>query len=216
MSKKVFLFLHGFASSARSTKSRHLAQRFETVPGVEFHALDLNPTPADFEYMTTTGTINRLRQYVLDYGLGTFSLIGSSYGGLIATHYAHRFGGVEKLLLLAPGLRWLSGGFSEEELARWQAAGVTPVWHFAFERELPLKFDIQVDGLGYLEPVPPPAPTLIIHGWHDTTVPTDHSRKYAADFPQRVRLIEVDADHDLNGHLDFIGTHVESFSWAPG
>jgi pimeloyl-ACP methyl ester carboxylesterase len=215
MSKSIILFLHGFASSAGSTKSRYLAERLGALPGVEFHALDLNPTPADFEYMTTTGAINRLRQYVLDHGLRDVSLIGSSYGGLIALHYAHRLGDVAKLLLLAPGLRWLSGGLSDEELVHWQDAGIAPVYHFAFERELPLRYDIQADGLGYLEPVPPAAPTLIIHGWRDTTVPTDHSRKYAAGFPKRVRLIEVDADHDLNGHLEFIWEYVESFLLDP-
>jgi pimeloyl-ACP methyl ester carboxylesterase len=209
--RRCILFLHGFASSAGSTKSRYFAERLGPLPGVEFHALDLNPAPADFEYMTTTGAINRLRQYVLDHGLEPISLVGSSYGGLVALHYAHRYGGVEKLFLLAPGLRWLSGGLSEEELAGWQEAGTSPVYHFAFERELPLRYDIQTDGLGYLEPVSPAAPTLIIHGRHDTAVPIDDSRNYAAQYPQQVRLIEVDADHDLNGHLGFIWSHVQSF-----
>jgi pimeloyl-ACP methyl ester carboxylesterase len=209
--KTVVLFLHGFASSAGSTKSCYLAERLGALPGAEFHALDMNPAPADFEYMTTTGAINRLRQYVLDQGLGPLNLIGSSYGGLIALHYAHRFGGVEKLLLLAPGLRWLSGGLSQEELAHWQEAGIVPVYHFAFERELPLRYDLQTDGLSYLEPVPPATPTLIIHGQRDTTVPTEDSRRYTAQYSKSVRLIEIDADHDLNGHLEFIWEHVQSF-----
>jgi pimeloyl-ACP methyl ester carboxylesterase len=152
---------------------------------------------------------------VLDHGLGAVSFVGSSYGGLIALHYAHRFGGVERLLLLAPRLCWLSGGLSEEELLQWQKTGIISMYHPAFEQELPLRYDIQADGLGYLETIPPPAPTLIIHGRHDTTVPTDDSRQYAAGFPQRVRLIEVDADHDLNGHLEFIWDHVQSFLLDP-
>jgi pimeloyl-ACP methyl ester carboxylesterase len=208
--KRVILSLHGFASSGGSTKNRYLGERLGALPGVEFHAIDFNPTPNDFEYMTTTGTINRLRQYVLDHGLRTVSIVGSSYGGLIALHYAHRFGGVEKLLLLAPGLRWLSGGLSEEELEHWRKVGTAPVYHFAFERELLLKYDIQIDGLRYLEPIPPPIQTTIIHGRDDTTVPVEDSRRYAANFPQQVRLIEVDADHDLNGHLESIWEHVES------
>jgi pimeloyl-ACP methyl ester carboxylesterase len=213
---KHILFLHGFAASAGSTKSRYLAKKLGTLPDVKYHAFDLSPTAIDFEYVTTTGAINRLRQYLLDHELGPLCLIGSSYGGLIASRYAHRYGGVEKLLLLAPGLRWLSGGASGEELARWREAGFAPVYHRAFGRELPVRYDLQTDGLGYLEPVPPAAPTLIIHGQHDTTVPTDDSRKYAAQYPASVRLIEVDADHDLNGHLDFIWTHVQSFLLGSG
>jgi fermentation-respiration switch protein FrsA (DUF1100 family) len=68
-----------------------------------------------------------------------------------------------------------------------------------------------VDGLRYLEPVPPAAPTLIVHGRQDKTVPIADSRAYAADHPEVVRLIEVDADHDLNPHLDLIWEHVQSF-----
>jgi pimeloyl-ACP methyl ester carboxylesterase len=110
------LYLQGFASSGQSTKARYFGEKLKAFPRVEFHIVDFNPTPKDFEYVTTTGLINRLRQYVLDHHLENNSIIGSSYGELVALHYAHRFGGVEKMLLLAPGLTWLSGGLSEKEL----------------------------------------------------------------------------------------------------
>jgi pimeloyl-ACP methyl ester carboxylesterase len=209
--KKVILFLHGFASSAQSTKGQYFEEKFATLPQVTFRALDFNPTPRDFEHMTTTGQIDRLRQCVLDHGLQRFSIIGSSYGGLIAVHYAHRFGGVEKMLLLAPGLRWLSGGLSSEQLEQWQNTGTAPVLHYAFEKELPIRYDLEVDGQRYLEPIPPPTPVIIVHGRADTVVPTDDSRRYAAAFPERVRLVEVEADHDLNDHLDLIWHYVQDF-----
>jgi predicted esterase YcpF (UPF0227 family) len=60
------VFLHGFLSSARGSKSRFLAEKLAATPDADFHAIELNPTPRDFEYMTVTGQINRLRQYVLD------------------------------------------------------------------------------------------------------------------------------------------------------
>jgi pimeloyl-ACP methyl ester carboxylesterase len=209
--KKTIFYLHGFTSSGQSAKARYFREKFEAFPQVEFHAIDFNPTPKDFEYMTTTGLINRLRQYVLDHDLGDVSIIGSSYGGLISLHYAHRFGGVEKMLLLAPGLFWLSGGLSEKELEQWRQAGAAPVFHKALGKEIPVRYDLQVDGLRYLEPVPPTTPVIIIHGRRDRTVPIQHSRDYAASFPDKIQLIEVDADHDLNGHLEFIWEHVQSF-----
>lgn len=116
MGKKTILFLHGFASSGQSTKARYFRDKCEALPQVDYHAIDFAPTSKDFEYITTTGLVDRLRQYVLDHGLNAFGIIGSSYGGLVSTHYAHRFGGVEWMLLLAPGLRWLSGGLSKEQL----------------------------------------------------------------------------------------------------
>jgi pimeloyl-ACP methyl ester carboxylesterase len=209
--KKTVLYLHGFASSGKGTKAQYLAERFKALPLVEFHAIDFNPTPRDFEFMTTSGLIDRLRQYVLDHHLRTVSIIGSSYGGLVALHYAHRFGGVEGMLLLAPGLFWLSGGLSKEELEQWENAGAAPVFHEAFQQEIHVRYDLQVDGLRYLEPIPPASPITIIHGRNDETVPIDHSRTYAANFPDRVHLVEVNADHVLNGHLEFIWGYTRSF-----
>ncbi len=211
MERKTVLYLHGFSSSAQSRKAQFFRNRFQAFPQVEFHTIDFNPTPKDFEYMTTTGLINRLRQYVLDHDLGHFSIIGSSFGGLIALHYAHRFGRVEKMLLLAPALTWLSGGLSEKELEQWRQAGAAPVLHEALGGEVSIRYDLQADGLRYLEPVPPPAPITIIHGHRDQTVPIEPARSYAARFPGKVQLIEVNSDHDLNGHLELIWEYVESF-----
>ena len=211
MEGKTILFLHGFSSSKQSTNALFFGKKLSALPQVEYHAIDFNPTARDLEYMTTTGLINRLRQYVLDHDLGMVSIIGSSYGGLIALHYAQRFGGVDKMLLLAPGLFWLSGGLAEEELGQWKKAGVVPVFHPAFERELPIRYDLQTDGLHYPEPIPPPTPVVIIHGRNDTTVPIEHSRTYAAGFPESVHLIELDADHNLNERLGFIWEYTRSF-----
>jgi hypothetical protein len=211
MKKSTILHLHGFLSSAQSTKARFFRERFDALPDVAFHAIDFNPTPRDFETMTTTGLINRVRQFVLDHSIGETSIIGSSFGGLVGLHYVHRFGGVRRMLLLAPALVWLSGGLSEQELREWEEAGAAPLFHPAFEREIPIRYDLQVDGLRYLDRVPPAAPVTIVHGREDETVPIAHSREYAAHFPNEVRLIEVDADHDLNEHLDVIWRHAQAF-----
>lgn len=205
------VYLHGFLSSATSMKGRFFRERFEAVAHVRCHAIDFNPTPIDFETMTTTGQINRLRQYVLDRDLDHMALIGSSFGGLIALHYAHRFGGVARMCLLAPAVVWLSGGLEEEELRRWKEAGAAPLFHPAFGREIPIRYDLQRDGLRYMQPVPPAAPTLIMHGRQDRTVPIAHGQAYAADYPDHVRLVEVDADHDLNALLDEIWDYANPF-----
>ena len=106
MADQLFLYLHGFASSAQGTKARYLRERFEVKPGRAFEAIDFNPTPRDFEYMTITGQINRLRQFLLERGWERVCLIGSSLGALVGLQYAHRFGGVERLWLLAPALAY--------------------------------------------------------------------------------------------------------------
>jgi hypothetical protein len=215
MGEQPILFLHGFASSTRGTKAHYFREQLAKQPHVTYHAVDFNPTPTDFTHMTTTGLINRLRQYVLDHDLQTVAIIGSSFGGLVATHYAHRYAGVERMLLLAPLLRWRSGDMTTEQLHTWEQTGTIPVMHAAFDRELPIRFDLEADGVRYTEPAPPAADTLIIHGSQDESVPVADSQQYAADFAERVQLLKVDAGHDLNEHLALIWSHVQSFLLEP-
>ena len=211
MDRKTVLYLHGFASSGQGTKAQYFRTRINPVSDVTFHAFEFNPTPKDFEYLTITGLINRLRQYLLGQQPDKISFIGSSLGALVGLHYAHRFGGVERMLQLAPALTYLIGKYTEPELQHWQREGTIDVAHYAFEKEVPLRYDYHLDGLRYLQPVPPPAPTMIIHGRNDEVVPIENSRRYVATHPDQTELVEVDSDHRLNDQLDLIWEHVRSF-----
>ena len=205
------IYLHGFASSAGGRKPDYLRPRLADRADVGFHALDFSPTPVDFEYLTITGMINRLRQYILDRELTNFSLIGSSMGGLVALNYAHRFPGVNRLLLLSPALAYLSGERVGMSLAQWQAAGVGEVFHYGFNRPTRLRYDLEIDGRFYHIAPPPPAPITILHGTEDEVVPVTTSREYAARYPEQVRLIEVAAGHDINDHLSLIWRLMQQF-----
>jgi len=211
MDKELVLYLHGFASSGQGTKAQYFRSKFELPSHVTFHAIEFNPTPKDFEYMTITGLINRLRQYLLGQQPGNISFIGSSLGALVGLHYAHRFGGVERMLLLAPAFTYLTGKYTEAELQQWPREGTINLAHYVFGGETPLRYDYHLDGLHYLEPVPPPTRMLIIHGRHDEVVPIENSRKYAASYPDQTQLVEVESDHRLNDQLDLIWEHVGSF-----
>jgi len=205
------LFLHGFASSANGRKPQFLRPLLANLPDVTFHALDFSPTPIDFTYLTVTGMINRLRQYILDHALNAVSLIGSSMGGLVALHYAQRFGGVARLLLLSPALTYLSGERVGMSLAQWQASGVGEVFHFGFNRPVPLHYDLEVDGRFYHIAPPPPAAITIIHGTQDEVVSITASREYAVRYADQVQLIEVEAGHDINAHLPLIWEVTQQF-----
>jgi pimeloyl-ACP methyl ester carboxylesterase len=191
------LFLHGFTSSAKSGKAMFLKEQCSALPGVDFTIFDFNPTPKDFEYLTITGMINRLRQYILDQKSDRMTFIASSLGGLVATRYAQRFGGIDTMLLLAPALFYHHWGTTAEEIALWEKMRVAPVMHNGFQQEIPLQYTFHEDGLGYTEPIPPATQTTIIHGRQDQTVPIEHSRDYTAAYPEMVRLVEIDADHRL-------------------
>jgi uncharacterized protein len=170
-------------------------------------------SPADFEYLTITGMINRLRQYILDRELTDVCLIGSSMGGLVGLNYAHRYGGVAHLLLLSPALTYLSGERVGLSLAEWQADGVGELFHYGFNRPVRLRYDLEVDGRFYQTPPPPPAPITIIHGTEDEVVPIAASRDYAQAYPDQVQLIEVTAGHDINAHLPLSGRRSNKSAW---
>ena len=206
------ILLHGFPSSGKSSKAAYFQQKFAVLPEVGFHAFDFNPTPRDFEYLSVTGMIHRLRQYILDHELQNPLLIGSSMGALVALHYTAWFGGVARLLLLAPALVYMM--FDENERRAWERDGMIEVEHFGFERTLPLRYDMQIDGERYQAPIPPPAPCLIIHGRQDDVVPFALSQEYAVTHPEQVELVPVDSGHRLNEHLDLIWEYVNSFLLA--
>jgi pimeloyl-ACP methyl ester carboxylesterase len=211
MTDKTVLFLHGFASSGQGTKAQFFKERFAQFSKVAFHAFEFNPTPKDFEYMTITGLINRLRQYLLGQQPEKLSLIASSLGALVGLNHVHRFDGVDKMLLLAPLLAYQPAIYSAAELQQWENEGTINVPHYAFTSELPLRIDFHTDGLHYRQPVPPPVPVMIIHGQQDEVIPIARSRQYAASFPEKIQLIEVDSDHRLNDRLEFIWEQVQLF-----
>ncbi|MFO7537452.1 MAG: YqiA/YcfP family alpha/beta fold hydrolase [Chloroflexota bacterium] len=198
------IYLHGFASSAGGRKAQYLHPRLAERTDVTFHAVEFSPTPADFEYLTITGMINRLRQYILDRELTDVCLIGSSMGGLIALNYAHRYGNVAHLLLLSPALTYLSGERVGLSLDQWQADGVGELFHYGFNRPVRLRYDLEVDGRFYQTPPPPPGPITIIHGTEDEVVPIAASRNYVQAYPDQVQLIEVTAGHDINAYLPLV------------
>ena len=211
MKQKSLLFLHGFASSAQGSKAQFLRQKCQSLHEANFYAPDFNPTPRDFEYMTVTGIINRLRQIIIDRQLENVRLIGSSMGALVALNYAHRFGGVENLLLLAPALAYRSGA-GRAEMERWRQAGVSPVFHYAFNEQVPLRYAFEEDGMRYAGPPSPPTKMLIIHGRSDDVLPIEDSRAYAVRHSDKAQLVEVDSDHRLNDQLDLIWQFVATFS----
>ncbi|NKQ34646.1 MAG: alpha/beta fold hydrolase [Chloroflexi bacterium] len=208
---KQVIFLHGFASSVNGRKAQFLRARFDGRSDADFYAFPFSPTPTDFEYLTVTGMIARLRQYVLDRGYTAVSLIGSSMGGLVALNYAARFGGVERLLLLAPALTYLSGERVGMPLAEWRERGYGEIFHFGFNRMVKLGYALEVDGRFYQTAPSPPCPITILHGAQDEVVPIADSRQYAARYPEQVELIEVAAGHDINAHLELIWDVIVQF-----
>ena len=171
------VYLHGFASSPQSGKAQFFRRRLaEKGLDLEIPALDAG----DFEHLTITGQLQ-----VVDTAVSgqPAILFGSSLGGYLAALYAARHVNIQKLILLAPAFqfpdRWRQR-YPPEELETWRRNGSAPVYHYGFQKEMPLGYQLMEDSRNYEGEPEFTQPALVLHGTGDTVVPS-------RDFPQPSR-----------------------------
>jgi pimeloyl-ACP methyl ester carboxylesterase len=208
------LYLHGFASSARSSKAAYFADRL-AARGVTLITPDFNQP--DFRTLTVSRMIGQVEQTLA--GLdGPIVLIGSSLGAFVAVHAAAREPRVSRLVLLAPAL-----DFSAERLARvgdrpveeWRRTGTLNVFHYGYGRFEPLGFDIYTD-VERLHALSPSVkvPTLVFQGRNDTVVDPAYVERWARAQPGLVKLVLLEDDHQLQGSLELMWAETEAFVWG--
>ncbi len=193
-----YVYLHGFASSPQSGKAQFFCKRLaEQGIDLAIPALD----GGDFEHLTVTGQL-----HVVDAAVAgePAVLFGSSLGGYLAALYAARHANIQKLILLAPAfqfpLRWRDR-YSAEELETWRRNGSAPVFHYGFNREMPLGYQFMEDSLKYENEPDFTQPALVLHGNRDPVVPVSVSQAFAARRPN-VTLRTFDSGHELNDVLE--------------
>ena len=170
MPRSVF-YLHGFASSAKSTKALYLADRLRER-GVPLRCPDFNE-PA-FETLTLTRMLEQLDREIAA-AAGPATLIGSSLGGTLAILAAARFGArVDRLVLLAPAVMFAKEGhhlLPPERIEEWRRLGRLPFFHYAFNAERMLNVTFYEDSFRY-NPFDASfaQPCLVFQGRHDASV----------------------------------------------
>src|SRR6266487_3187731 len=127
------VYLHGFASSPKSSKAQFFLKRFNEL-GVQVDIPQLDA--GDFEHLTITGQLAEIHRTV---GMTPSVMMGSSLGGYLAALYAARHPDtVERLILLAPAFqfpkRWRER-YSPEDLEDWRLRGSVPVYHYGYQAE---------------------------------------------------------------------------------
>ncbi|MBX9667072.1 MAG: alpha/beta fold hydrolase, partial [Candidatus Obscuribacterales bacterium] len=161
-----YLYLHGFASSPRSTKCRYFLEQL-TARGITPVVPDLN-VPS-FQEMTLSSQIDHVGS-IVDCD-ETFVAIGSSMGGLVATLSATRFSNIRALLLLAPGFgiekRWVNL-VDDDRRCNWKAKGAIHVFHYASGNHELLNYQFVEDLESYdTRNIRVSVPTMILHGIND-------------------------------------------------
>lgn len=210
-------YLHGFASSAQSTKAAYFADRLR-ARGIDLQCPDFNVP--DFATLTMTRMLDEITRR-LNETTGAVTLIGSSLGGALAVlAAAHLPTHVERLVLLAPAVMFAKPGhhlLPPERIEAWRQSGSMPFFHYAYGEERRLNFEFYTDTLRY-DPFESvfSQPTLIFQGLRDTSVEPSTVEDFARSRPN-VTLTILDDDHQLTASLPRMWTDIELFlGLAPG
>ena len=206
------LYLHGFASSPKSTKAEYFTERLRTH-GLEVRCPDFNQP--DFSTLTMTRMLDQLGAELERADRVKVALMGSSLGGTLAILAAARFPAlVDRLVLLAPAVMFAKPGhhlLPPERIEEWRRLGELPFFHYADHAERHLRVAFHEDSLRYdafnarVE-----QPTLIFQGMRDAVV--DHLTVEAfARTRQNVTLSLLDDDHQLIASLPRMWSDIAPF-----
>ena len=206
------LYLHGFASSPKSTKVGYFTERL-LDHGIGVRCPDFNQP--DFTTLTLTRMLDRLAAELADLDGGPATLIGSSLGGTLAILAAARFPSkVDRLVLLAPAVMFAKPGhhlLPPERVEEWRRRGALPFFHYADNAERDLNVAFYEDSLQYdAFNAAIGQPALIFQGMHDASVDYRTVEAFAKTRPN-VTLSLVEDDHQLIASLPRIWNDVQPF-----
>jgi uncharacterized protein len=209
--RRVF-YLHGFASSPKSTKVGYFTERLREH-GIDVQCPDFNQP--DFSSLTMTRMLEQLEAGLTPPGGAPATLVGSSLGGTVAVLAAERFGArIDRLVLLAPAVMLAKPGhhlLPPERIEEWRRRGSMPFFHYADQAERDLDFAFYEDSLRYDGfHAAFRQPTLVFQGLRDASVDYRTVEAFATTRPN-VTLSLLDDDHQLIASLPRIWNDVAPF-----
>ena len=205
-------YLHGFASSPKSTKVGYFSDRL-LEHGIVVRCPDFNEP--DFTTMTLTRMVERLGGELAGLGGERATLFGSSLGGTLAILAAGKFRPmVERLVLLAPAVMFAKPGhhlLPPERIEEWRRRGALPFFHYGAGIERDLDFAFYEDSLRHdAFNTEFDQPAMIFQGLHDASVDYRTVEAFARTRPN-VTLSLLEDDHQLIASLPRIWNDLQPF-----
>jgi len=210
------VYLHGFASSARSSKAAWFGDR-AAEHDLRLVTPDFNQP--DFEHLTITRMLAQVAEVIERLPAGPVALIGSSLGGFVAVQAARQLSRrVDRLVLLAPALDFSANrlhDLGDRGVDEWRRTGILNVFHYGFGRLMPVHFGLYEDAAGYdaLDAIVT-QPVQIFQGRRDTAVSPETVERWART-RSGVELHLLDDDHQLMASLPVIWRAMQSFLHIP-
>jgi pimeloyl-ACP methyl ester carboxylesterase len=211
------VYLHGFASSAGSSKATWFKARF-AEHGIVQRTPDFNLP--EFSSLTITRMVEQVESELPAPRQRPVVLIGSSLGAFVAVQVALRQAGkVDRLVLLAPALDF-SGNrlrdLGDRGIDEWRRTGELNVFHYGFGRMMPVGYALFEDAQRYdAMAAQLPQPTLIFQGRQDAAVDAVMVERWAKARPG-VDLRLLDDDHQLLASLEYIWRETARFLGLAG
>ncbi len=208
-----YLYLHGFGSSPESRKAQFFKRKFKEK-NINLLIPDLNGE--NFTELTLTSQIEIIKKILKSYK-DSFVLIGSSLGGYISALCANseekEFKKIKKMILLAPAFEFSKRILKKdkEKFAKWQKEKYIEVFHYQWNRNIPLSFGFYLDSRKYeSRNLSRQIPCLIFHGLQDNVVPFQVSIHYSL-INTESRLILVNSEHSLLDQISYLWDETKLF-----
>jgi pimeloyl-ACP methyl ester carboxylesterase len=205
-------YLHGFASSPKSTKVGFFRDRLR-AHGIALRCPDFNEP--DFSTLTLTRMLDQLGAELARLDGAPATLFGSSLGGTLAIVAAERYAAqVDRLVLMAPAVMFAKPGHHlvpPEKIDEWRHRGALPFFHYAENAERDLHVAFYEDSLRYdAFNAAVRQPALMFQGLRDASVDHRTVEAFARTRPN-VTLSLLDDDHQLIASLPRMWNDISGF-----